>query len=211
MRQAQRERPPLWDPTAHSPVTAQRSHDAPACPLPLGDKARTQPCLPVLTRPQAALGDRRGGAPFFLTSPGRRPQSRPQTKQGQDSRPLGGPSGEDGCFDLTGGQTRKCAMYTQQFQRSELWGEAPKCSGRQVGKAGKKVVLAANTGRPKHPRPGEQREGGWGLGASPRRSKAVPRPLSAGEASRRRTHAEQFKDEPEDAWRGHVSATRRGT
>ena len=85
--------------------------EGPRPPPPSGRQGRHTALPPSPdSGPQAALGDRRGGAPFFLTSPGRRPQSRPQTKQGQESRPLGGPSGEDRCFDLTGGQTRRCAV-----------------------------------------------------------------------------------------------------
>lgn len=111
--EAQRERPPLWNPTAHSPATAQRS---PRCPQP--------PEGPRLPSPSGRQGADAALPPGPDSGPQAADREAPllprlrwkQTPvQATDRARSGfpsprGPSGEGGCFGLSGGQTRKRAM-----------------------------------------------------------------------------------------------------
>lgn len=181
LTEAQRERPPLWNPTAHSPATAQRSPrrpqppEGPRLPSPSGRQGADAALPPGPdSGPQAA--DREAPPPSSSPleadpSPGHRPS------KGGIPVPSGGPVGRAGAsvFPVDRPESGPCRPSNSRGLSS---GERPpSVLGHKQGRLVGKWFVAANTGNPKHPRPGEQRS----LGG-------------------RRKHAEQFKEEPEDAW-----------
>lgn len=104
-------------------------------------------------------------------SPGHRPS------KGGIPIPLGGPVGRAGAsvFPVDRPESGPCRPSNSRGLSSG--DRPPSVLGDKQGRLVGKWFVAANTGNPKHPRPGEQRA----LGG-------------------RRKHAEQFKEEPEDAW-----------
>lgn len=154
MTEAQRERPPLWNPAAHSPATAQRSPrcpqppEGPRLPPPSGRQGADTALPPGPdSGPQAA--DREAPPPSSSPldadpCPGHRPS------KGGIPIPSGGPVGTMGASILLVDRPESVPCRPSNSRGLSSGERPPSVLGDRQGRLVGKWFVAANTGNPKH-------------------------------------------------------------